>query len=430
MKIPPKLIPVFLGAARYRGAYGGRGSAKTRTFAKMAAIKGYEFAAENKPGIILCAREFQNSIDDSSMAEVKAAILSEPWLAVHYDIGERYIRTKDRRISFSFVGLRHNLDSIKSKARTRLCWIDEAEPVSEVAWAKLIPTVREEGSELWITWNPEREESATHKRFRLDPPDGAKIVELNWRDNKWFPSVLDDERLADKEKRPGSYDHIWEGGFVQAVEGAYFASDLTLAREQGRIAIVAPDPLMTTRAYWDIGGTGAKADATAIWIVQFVGTELRFLDYYEAQGQPLATHVQWLRSNGYDHAQCILPHDGAAGEKVYSVSYEGALRETGFDVRVVPNQGAGAAMLRVEAARRRFPSIRFNEAKTAAGLKSLGWYHEKRDPKRNLGLGPSHDWSSHGADAFGLACVDYETPKTPRQAAPQRQYGATGWMGV
>jgi phage terminase large subunit len=274
----------------YRGAYGGRGSAKTRTFAKMAAVWGYKFAQANKPGVIVCGREFMNSLAESSMAEVKAAIASEAWLSAVYDVGEKYIRTKDRRIDFEFVGMRHNLDSIKSKSRIRLFWVDEAEPVSETAWMKAIPTVREEGAEIWITWNPERKNSATHKRFRLDPPDDAKIVQMNWRDNPWFPAILDKTRLEDKSKRPDQYDHVWEGDFVTVIEGAYYAALLSEAKAQNRIGKVSKDPLMTIRAIWDIGGTGAKADACAIWIAQFVGREIRVLDYYEAVGQPLATH--------------------------------------------------------------------------------------------------------------------------------------------
>lgn len=236
------------------------------------------------------------------MEEIKAAIRSEPWLDAAYEIGEKFIRTRDKRIEYKFIGLRHNLDSVKSKARIKLLWVDEAEPVTDAAWSKAIPSVREDDSEIWITWNPERKASPTHKRFRESPPDGAKIVELNYRDNPWFPKVLEAERLEDYAKRPDSYAHIWEGDFVTVVEGAYFASALTKAAADGRISRLSPDPLMTIRAYWDIGGTGAKADACAIWIAQFVGKEARVLDYYEAVGQPLATHVAWLRANGYEKA--------------------------------------------------------------------------------------------------------------------------------
>lgn len=412
VKLPPKLIPVFTGEADYRGAYGGRGSAKTRSFAKMSAVKGYQWSKQGESGLIVGAREFMNSLDESSMAEIKAAILEEEWLADHYEIGTNFIRTRDRRIEYDFVGLRHNLDSIKSKARIKLLWADEAETISELAWVKAIPTVREENAEIWVTWNPESKNSPAHKRFRLDPPPRSKIVELNWRDNPWFPAILDRVRLDDMQKRPDSYAHIWEGEFITARSGAYFAEALAKCKAEGRICWLAPDPLMTLRAYWDIGGTGAKADACAIWVTQFIGGEVRVLDYYEAVGQPLATHISWLRAKGYEKAQIVLPHDGAANDKVYQVSYESALREAQFDVKVIPNMGAGAAIRRIEAVRRLFPSIRFNEATTEPGRDALGWYHEKRDEKREIGLGPAHDWASHGADAFGLLAVDHAQQPT------------------
>lgn len=405
--LPPKLIDVFLGDADFRGAYGGRGSAKSRSFAKMAAIKGFQWSRAGTSGVIVCGREFQNSLSESSMSEVKAAIQSEPWLAEHYDCGENYIRTRDGKIEFAFVGLRHNLASIKSKARILLLWVDEAEPVSETAWQVAIPTVREEQSEIWVTWNPERKNSATDQRFRKEPPHNSKIVELNWRDNPWFPDKLNRQREEDYERRPDTYAHIWEGEYATVMAGAYYAKHLTAAKAEGRIGRAGRDPLMTVRAHWDIGGTGAKADACAIWIDQFVGSEVRVLDYYEKIGQPLSAHVEWLRGNGYEKAQCVLPHDGAAHDKVFNVTYESALRAAGFDVKVIPNMGTGAAMQRIEAARRLFPSIVFDAEKTEPGREALGFYHEKRDDKRDIGLGPDHDWSSHAADAFGLMCVDY-----------------------
>lgn len=411
---------MFLGEARYRGAYGGRGSGKTRSFAKMTAVRGYQWSMAGEEGIILCGREYMNSLADSSLEEIKAAIREEPWLAQHYEIGETFVRTKDRRISYVFAGLRHNLDSIKSKSRIKLAWVDEAEPVSDTAWSKLIPTVREHGSEVWLTWNPERKTSATHKRFRESPPPGSKIVELNYRDNPWFPDVLEQERQNDQAARPESYEHVWEGAFLSVAQGAYFAKHLTAAKtaDPSRIGRVAADPLMTLRAYWDIGGTGAKADACSIWLVQFIGKEVRVLDYYEAVGQPLATHIQWLRSKGYEKALCVLPHDGATHDKVHQVTYESALRSADFETRIIPNMGAGAATIRIEAVRRLFPQLWFNETTTEAGRDALGWYHEKRDEARGIGLGPNHDWSSHGADAFGLMAVDHANQPAPDSAKP------------
>lgn len=414
IEAPNKLLPIFSGKARYRCAYGGRGSGKTRTFAKMAATRGLQLALEGKSGIILCGREFQNSLDESSLQEVKAAIASEPLLAGGYDVGEKIVRTRDGypgRIEFKFAGLRHNIDSIKSKSQIHILWVDEAEPVSETAWLKIIPTVREHGSEIWVTWNPERDNSATHLRFRESTPDGCKITEINWRDNPWFPDVLERERKNDKKRRPEQYGHIWEGEFVSVVEGAYFAEHLRAAREEGRIGKVSADPLMRLRAFWDLGGRGMKSDATTIWIAQFVGREIRVLDYYEAVGQPLSAHVAWLHSKKYQKALCVLPHDGEPRSPVADASWQTALESAGFETEIVPNQGAGAAMQRIEAARRLFPSIWFNDATTSAGVKALGWYHEKRDVERNVGQGPMHDWASHAADSFGMMCQVYEPPR-------------------
>jgi len=424
IELPEKLIPVFSGEALYRGAYGGRGSAKSRSFAKMAAVHGLRCALAKESGVIVCGREFQNSLDESSMAEVKQAIETEPWLAANYEIGEKFIRTRDGRIDFSFVGLRRNIESVKSTARIRLLWVDEAEPVSEMAWQKAIPTVREENAEIWVTWNPERRASATNQRFRVNPPENSKIVELNWRDNAWFPSTLDQIRREDEAKRPEQYPHIWEGEYAIAHAGAYYAKFLSDASQEGRIGRVTKDPLMAVRAYCDLGGTGARSDAFAMWVCQFVGREVRVLDYYEAVGQSLGVHVDWLRERGWGKAQIFLPHDGATHDRVYDVSFESAFRAAGFNVEVIPNQGRGAARARIEAARRLFPAVWFNAETTEAGRDALGWYHEKRsDDWREVGLGPEHDFSSHGSDAFGLMAVAYETPAGRPKAIRYPQLG-------
>lgn len=421
LRLPPKLIPVFLGEARYRGSFGGRGSAKTRTFAKMTAVWALRFAQSGVSGVILCAREFVKSLEESSFAEVKAAIQSEPWLEAHFELGETYIRTRrdiglPGFVEYVFAGLRHNLKSIKSKALILLCWVDEAEGVIEEAWRTLIPTIREEGSdwesEIWVTWNPELDGSATDKRFRKHPPQGAKIVEMNYLDNPWFPKVLERERLDDFELRPDSYEHVWGGGYITTVEGAYFAKHIILCKNDGRVTNFSPDPLLTIKVHCDIGGTGKKSDHFSMVVDQFSGDEIHILDHYTAQGQTGAVHLRWLTKNGYtpDVAEIFLPHDGDQQDKVYDVSYKKFFEEAGYDVTVVPNQGTGAAMLRVERMRQLFRRFWFNERKTAALLKSLGWYHEKIDPERQIGLGPDHDWSSHDADAAGLMAITYEEP--------------------
>lgn len=418
IELPPKLLSVFDGPADVRGAYGGRGSAKTRSFATMAAVVGLRYGQSGVRGLIVCGRQFMNSLADSSLEECKRAIQDDQVLSDYYELGDTYIRSKDRRIDFVFCGLDRNIESIKSKGRILLLWADEAEPVADAAWDIVVPTLREEGAEwnaeLWVTWNPKRKAAAVETRWRRSTDPRVKVVELNWRDNPKFPAVLERQRVDAKANRPDTYRHVWEGDFVSVVAGAYYAASITKAREEGRIGRVGADPLMTVRLFCDIGGTGAKADNFAIWAAQFIGHEIRVIDHYEAQGQPLAAHLAWARERGYttDKAQWILPHDGDTNDKVHDVSYASALRSAGYTVDVIPNQGKGAAKARIEEGRRLFRSIWFNEATTEAGLEALGWYHERKDEKRDIGLGPDHDWSSHSADAFGLMCVAYQPPST------------------
>jgi len=419
IELPPKLIPVFTGDVRYRCAYGGRGSGKTKSFAKMAAVRSYMFAQAGISGVILCGREYQNSLEESSFAEVKYAIESTDWLRPHFDVGEKFIRTKTGkgRVDFSFQGLRKNIDSIKSKARILILWVDEADPVSETCWRKVTPTVREQGSEIWVTWNPEVENSATDKRFRKDPPKNSKIVEINWRDNPWWNDTLEQERLEDKEKRPHSYSHVWDGEYLEVKESAYYTQNIIKAKADNRWLIDIPeDPLLTIRLWCDIGGTGARADNFVFWAGQFVGDWINFTNHYEVQGQPIGAHLDWLRSQGYTpgRAQIWLPHDGETNDRVYDVSYESEFRKAGYHVEVVPNQGKGAAKSRIEIMRNNFNRMRFDK-KCEAGCKALAWYHEKTDEDRRIGLGPNHDWSSHSSDSAPIAAITYKPPKPPKK---------------
>lgn len=229
------------------------------------------------------------------------------------------------------------------------------------------------------------------------------------------------EQMSENE-----YAREMECDFDAAIEGAYYAAHVAAARAEGRIGFVAEDPHLIVRLVADIGGTGAKADNFVFWAQQLVGTEIRWTNHYEVQGQPIAAHLSWIRSQGYtpDRCKIYLPHDGATQDRVLDVSYESAFRDAGYEVEVVPNQGKGAAMNRIEEARRLFPRMRFDEEKTRAGVDALVAYHEKRDEKRGIGLGPNHDWASHSADAFGAGCVAYQEPK---QASKLKPAMGGGW---
>lgn len=271
----------------------------------MAAVEGYRYGMAGQSGQILCGREHLNSLEESSLEEVKAAIRSVDWLENYYEIGEKFIRSHDGNIKFVFAGLRHNLDSIKSKAALILAWIDEAEGVSEEAWRKLIPTVRAANSEIWLTWNPESKNSATNQRFRLAPPANSNIVKVNHSDNPWFPKVLEQERLEDLDRRPDTYSHVWQGDFLEYAEGSYYLREINKAYTDGRICrlpIIESQPCYT---FWDIGAS----DGTAIWVIQKIGMEYRAIYFYEAWNETYAHAVKWLKSLNLIFEDMYLPHD-------------------------------------------------------------------------------------------------------------------------
>lgn len=400
----PKVFVPLLQPSRYRGAWGGRGSGKSHFFAELL----IDDCLCNKGLRAVSIREVQKTLKESSKRliedKLEAFKLTE---ADGFKVFNEVIQTPGDGI-ITFAGMQdHNAESIKSLEGYNRAWVEEAQSLSARSLSLLRPTIRAENSELWFSWNPRRKTDPVDMMLRGELPTGATVVRANWSDNPRFPKVLEQERLDCLRQTPEQYDHIWEGGYASVMEGAYFAKHLAEAKAQGRIGRVAPDPLMALRAFVDIGGTGSRADAFTIWIAQFIGKEIRVLNYYESVGQPLAAHLAWMRSEGYEPGKLSiwLPHDGSTQDKVFDVSYESAFTKAGYAVEVVPNQGKGAAKQRIEAARRLFGGMWFNADKVQPGLDAIGWYHEKKDEARNIGLGPEHDWSSHGADSFGLMAV-------------------------
>jgi len=403
VSLPPKLVEVFNGSARYRGAYGGRGSGKTRSFALMTAIRGYIWGSKKgRIGQIVCGRQYQNSLAESSFEEIKTAIKSVDYLNDYYECGERYIKSKDGNITYSFIGLEKSLASIKSKSRILLAWVDEAEYLSMRAYNLLLPTVREQDSEVWITWNPESKYSATHQRFRENPPAGAKIVELNWKDNPWFPEVLDRERLNDKQKRPDFYDHIWEGEFLTFAEGAYYSAEMREAKAEDRIREVKYDKNKGVVTAWDLG----VGDSTAIWFAQFINTEIHLIDYYEGSGVGLEHYAKVLQDKGYVYDQHILPHDVRVRELGSGMSRLETLADLGIrDVEIAPQLNIDDGIQKV---RSMIPNCWFDEKNCERGLDSLVNYSRDWDENgKTWRLRPRHDWASHGADAFRYLAIGY-----------------------
>lgn len=346
----PEVFVPLLGQHRYKGAWGGRGSGKSHFFADLSVEDAVRWPGDAGEGLrMVCVREVQKSLKESAKRLIESKLQKH---GLGEDQGFRVfsdvIQTPGDGV-ITFTGMQdHTADSVKSMEGFHRAWTEEAHSLSRRSMGMLRPTIRWEDqgrgliSELWFSWNPDRPTDPVDELLRgsKSPKDSA-VVRANWSDNPYFPRVLEDERREDLENRPERYGHTWEGEYATVLDGAYYSKHLTVAQLEGRISFFAADPLMTTYAIWDIGSSSRKADATAIWIVQFIGAEVRVLNYYEASGQDFATHVNWLRSGGYGGAICVLPHDGVKHDTVHSVTPESYLRTAGFVVETVPNQGKG-----------------------------------------------------------------------------------------
>lgn len=403
------MVPL-LQPSRYKGAFGGRGSGKSHFFAELGLDHALGYPGDFGEGMRwLCIREVQKSLKESAKHLIEKKMQDfglgeQQGFKVFNDVIQL---PKDGLIVFT--GMKdHTADSVKSYEGFHRAWVEEAHSLKAKSLELLRPTIRAGGSELWFSWNPNRPTDPVDKLLRgPNKPANSIVVKCNYSENPRFPAELEEERLESLAKDPDRYPHIWEGEYARVFEGAYYATHIEAAEREGRVSEVRRDPLIQARAYWDIGGTSNKSDATALWVVQFIGEQIRVLNYYEAVGQEFSEHVGWLRLNGYADAEMILPHDGRKHDTVYKATPAGFLRDAGFKVRVMDNLGAGAAIKRVEAARRAFPSIWFNEDTTKGGRDALAWYHERRDEERGIGLGPKHDWASHAADAFGHMACDF-----------------------
>jgi phage terminase large subunit len=411
----PEKLKCLFKPNRYKVLYGGRGGAKSWGIARALLIIG-----SNKQIRVLCARELQMSIKDS-VHKLLSDQIENLGLSAFYEIQNASIKGKNGT-EFSFAGLRSNVTQIKSYEGVDVAWIEEAQTVSKTSWNVLIPTIRKEGSEIWVSFNPELEEDETYQRFVLHPPAGAIVEKINWNDNPWFPEVLRDEMEALKIRDYQSYLTVWEGMCRKSIDGAIFANELVVAELENRITHVAYDPSKPVHRIWDLGW----ADNVAIWYLQFVGGETRLIRYQEDNQKTITHYLAEGQKWGYVYDTDWLPHDAqnktlAANGK----SIEEIVRATGAKTRIIPRTSIVDS---INAARTVFGSCWFDRENTADGLQCLRHYQFEVDKDTGLfSKAPLHNWASHGADAFrmiGLMVAE------PRKVKPQKTFTMPiGWMG-
>lgn len=415
----PEKLECLFRPSRYKILYGGRGSGKSWGIARALLILGAQ-----KRLRILCAREFQNSITDS-VHKLLSDQIEDMGLSGIYEIQKTTILGKNGT-EFIFSGLRHNVDSLKSKEGIDIVWVEEAHMVSGYSWDKLIPTIRQENSEIWVSFNPELETDETYQRFVVNPPVAAIVQKVNWRDNPWFPDVLHQEKDDLRVKNPDAYLNVWEGHCRQTLDGAIYAREMRDAQESGRICRVPYDATKPVSVFADLGW----ADHTSLLFFQKIGLEYRCLRSEQDRQKPWPHYLTLIQSFGYVIEGIWLPHDARAKQLGTGKSIEELTRASGFPVRIVPNLSVEDG---INALRTIFPQIYWDEKLCADGLQALRRYRYEVDPVTNqFSRKPLHDDASHYADAARYFAVGMrEGQKSNKVTLPKPAFvrpTATGWM--
>lgn len=388
---------------------------KSESIARALLVMGMQ-----KPLRVLCARELQVSIKES-VHHLLADLIKELGLEAFYKVQNTEIKGANGT-EFVFKGLKHNINEIKSFHAVDVCWVEEAVNVSKASWDVLIPTIRKEGSEIWVSFNPELNEDETYKRFVLTPPPNSWVQKVSWEDNNWFPSVLKDELEHLKLTDYDSYLNVWEGHPKQALEGAVYANEIRLATEENRIRAVPYDASRPVHTFWDLGW----ADQTSIWFVQVVNTEYRIIDFYENRHQPVSHYLQVIQGKGYLLGKDWLPHDARAKSLGTGKSIEEILRQAGRNVNITPGLSVEDG---INAARTIFNRCYFDENKCADGLNHLRRYRYDKNTDGEIKRKPLHDEHSHAADAFRYLAVAIKDETKPRKRDNYVARGAGAWMG-
>ena len=414
VEFPLKLQCLFK-PARYKVLWGGRGGAKSWGIARALLITG-----SSKPIRVLCAREFQTSIKDSVHKLLCDQIVAMN-LVEFYEITDRTIRGKNGT-EFNFVGLKNNVANVKSYEGVDICWVEEAQSVSKRSWDVLIPTIRKEASEIWVSFNPELETDETYQRFIIHQPTNAIVQKINWNDNPWFPETLRLEKDTLKMRDIEAYNMVWEGICRITVDGAVFAKEMQMAEINNQIQNVPYDPIKPVFTVWDLGW----ADATAIWFVQFIGMEIRVIRYLEDNQKTISYYLAELQKFGYVYDTHYLPHDAASHNLGTGKSIEEIVRATGMRVQILDRVPVADS---INAARTVFPRCYFDRINTADGLQCLRHYRYDVDPDtKQFSRMPLHDQYSHGADAFRMLGLMVQEPRKPVKRKPQMDI-PVGWMG-
>ena len=387
IEFPAKLRALFK-PARYKVAHGGRGGAKSWGFARALLLLGARTRLR-----ILCTREVQKSIKDS-VHKLLGDQIQMMGLGAFYEIQRDVIKGANGT-EFLFSGLSdQTAESIKSFEGVDIVWCEEAQAISKRSWDILIPTIRKDGSEIWISLNPELDTDETWVRFVESPPPDAVVIQINYSDNPWFPPVLETERQHAKATMPDDdYQNIWEGKCRRAVAGAIYGDEIAAAIAGSRVCPVPYDPALKVHPVFDLGWN----DSMSIILAQKHVSQLRVIGYIEDRGKTLDWYSAELRTLGYNWGTLYLPHDGAHGDYKTGKSARQIMEAMGWTVDVIPSQPVETG---IRAARMALPRTYFDKEKADRLVQCLRRYRRNVPTSTGEPARPVHDEWSHGADAY------------------------------
>jgi phage terminase large subunit len=415
VEVPRKLKPL-LGQARYKGAYGGRGGAKSHFFAEQVILKAYV-----SPARIVCIREVQNSIKDS-VKQLLIDKINKFDLMESFEVLEQEIRGPFGSMII-FKGMQsYNASNIKSLEGYDVVWVEEAQTLSQHSLDMLRPTLRKPESELWFSWNPRFKTDPVDMFFRKNPHPHAVSVLINWSDNPWFPEVLREEMEHDFKVDEDKADHIWNGAYGSG-QGAILARWVNQADREGRINDdVLFDPEGTAI---EVSGDLGFRDTASWWFWQRKLGGFDLLMYDGDTGLDADDWIPRIQKNildlgGKGVGKIWLPHDARA--KTFQSKHTSMERFIGAfgagKISVVPQS---KKLDQISAARAVVPNCAFHKSRCEAGLDGLvAWEFEYNEETNIFSREPLHNWASHPSDAFAYGAQIMREAEPPKADEPPK----------
>lgn len=407
----PRKLGFLMEMHPYKVAYGGRNSLKSHSFAAALLTLGLDQDLR-----VLCCREIQKTLADSVHQLLRDKIEALGYEQL-YEVTDNAIRGLRRDTLFRFTGLSdQTADSIKSYEGFDVAWVEEAQSVTRRSWQILLPTIfRVKNSEVWVSFNPGMEDDETWQRFVVNPPSGAVVAQMNWRDAVacgWWNDEQEQLRQYDLKHSPDDYDNIWEGKPRSVVEGAIYTREISDMMMEQRFRAIPYDPRIAVHRVWDLGWNDLM---TVVMVQKPTPTTLNVINYVEDSQITYAEMIQVMDGLRYRWGKDWLPHDATQHHPTSGTNAAGTIRGlTGRQPMIIPRSGPEE---RIKAARMMFPRVYMDSMKRdtppdrpdrmigAGNLMGRLQRYRRHIPKVKELAGepaqPLHDANSHGADAFG-----------------------------